>query len=196
MRVTTSKQNETLKGELTLHLALLGGILAVMWAVEVADLLLFGVSLDAYGIRPRSAEGLAGILFAPFLHGGFAHLLGNSVLFVVLGSLVLFHEVRDFVLTTVLAVLVGGLGVWLFGGSGTVHVGASGVIFGYFGYLLLRGYFRRSLGAILLSLSLLVFYGWLLFGLLPFQPGISWLGHLFGFLGGALSAYLLRSKTT
>jgi membrane associated rhomboid family serine protease len=196
MRVTTSKQNETLKGELTLHLALLGGILAVMWAVEVADLLLFGVSLDAYGIRPRSAEGLAGILFAPFLHGGFAHLLGNSVLFVVLGSLVLFHEVRDFVLTTVLAVLVGGLGVWLFGGSGTVHVGASGVIFGYFGYLLLRGYFRRSLGAILLSLSLLVFYGWLLFGLLPFQPGVSWLGHLFGFLGGALSAYLLRSKTT
>ncbi|MGH3088917.1 MAG: rhomboid family intramembrane serine protease [Rubrobacteraceae bacterium] len=191
----TPPKTETLTGELKLHATLLGGTLFVMWVLEIADLLLFGGGLDAYGIRPRTAEGLSGILFAPFLHGGFVHLASNSIPFLVLGSLVLFHEIKDFVVTTALAVLVGGLGAWLLGGAHTVHIGASGLVFGYFGYLLLRGYFRRSVGAVALSLVLAVFYGWMLFGLLPFQPGaVSWQGHLFGFLGGALSACLLRSS--
>ncbi len=186
-------KTETLTGEFKLHAILLGGALAVMWILEIADLLIFGGGLDAYGIRPRSIEGLSGILLAPFLHGGFIHLAGNSIPFLIFGSLVLFHEIKDFVVTSALAILVGGLGAWLLGGAGTVHIGASGLVFGYFGYLLLRGYFRRSIGAIILSLVLAVSYGWMLFGLLPFQSGaISWQGHLFGFLGGALSAYLLR----
>ncbi len=197
MNATKAKKMESLTGELKLHAALLCGTLAVMWILEIADLLIFGGGLDAYGIQPRTLEGLFGILFAPFLHGGFVHLAGNSIPFLILGSLVLFHEIRDFVATTALAVLVGGLGAWLLGGPGTVHIGASGLVFGYFGYLLLRGYFRRSLGAIALSLFLAVSYGWMLWGVLPFQPGaISWQGHLFGFLGGALSAYLLRGPAT
>jgi membrane associated rhomboid family serine protease len=168
-------KTETLTGEFKLHAILLGGALAVMWILEIADLLIFGGGLDAYGIRPRSIEGLSGILLAPFLHGGFIHLAGNSIPFLIFGSLVLFHEIKDFVVTSALAILVGGLGAWLLGGAGTVHIGASGI------------------GAIILSLVLAVSYGWMLFGLLPFQSGaISWQGHLFGFLGGALSAYLLR----
>jgi membrane associated rhomboid family serine protease len=194
MNVDEPKQTETLSGELKLHTAVLGGMLAVMWILEISDLLFFGGGLDAYGIRPRSVEGLSGVLFAPLLHGGFAHLASNSIPFLVFGSLVLFHEIKDFVVTSALAVLVGGLGAWLLGGPDTVHVGASGLVFGYFGYLLLRGYFRRSLGAITLSVVLAISYGWMLFGLFPGLPGVSWQGHLFGFLGGALSAYLLRGR--
>lgn len=197
MNATNAKRTESLTGELKLHAALLGGALLVMWILEIADLLFFGGGLDAYGIRPRTVEGLSGILFAPFLHGGLVHLAGNSIPFLVLGSLVLFHEIRDFLVTTALAALVGGLGAWLLGGADTIHIGASGLVFGYFGYLLLRGYFRRSLGAIILSVALAATYGWMLFGLLPFQPGaVSWQGHLFGFLGGALSAYLLKGPST
>jgi membrane associated rhomboid family serine protease len=93
---------------------------------------------------------------------------------------------------TIISVVVGGLGVWLFGGRGTVHIGASGVVFGYLGFLLLRGYFERSAGSILFSLMIFVLYGGLVWGILPWQQrGISWEAHLFGFLGGVLAARLL-----
>ena len=173
---------------------LLSGALLAMWVLELADLLLLGGALDAYGIRPRSVDGLEGIVLSPFLHGGLAHLANNSVPFVVLGLLVFLNGLRNFVVTTLLSLFVGGLGVWLVGAPNTVHIGASGVVFGYLGYLLLRGYFSRSLGAVLLSLLLVVLYGGALWGLLPIQAGVSWTAHLFGFLGGALSAHLLRRR--
>jgi membrane associated rhomboid family serine protease len=173
---------------------LIGGALLAMWVLELADLLLLGGALDAYGIRPRSVDGLEGIVLSPFLHGGLAHLANNSVPFVVFGLLVFLNGLRNFVVTTLLSLFVGGLGVWLVGAPSTVHIGASGVVFGYLGYLLLRGYFSRSVGAILLSLLLVVLYGGALWGLLPIQTGVSWTAHLFGFLGGGLSAYLLRRR--
>lgn len=173
---------------------LLAGALLAMWVLELADLLLLGGALDAYGIRPRSVDGLEGIVLSPLLHGGLAHLANNSVPFVVLGLLVFLNGLRHFVVTTLLSLFVGGLGVWLVGAPNTVHIGASGVVFGYLGYLLLRGYFSRSVGAVLLSLLLVVLYGGALWGLLPIQAGVSWTAHLFGFLGGALSAYLLRRR--
>ena len=175
-------------------LVLVGGALLAMWVLELADLLFFGGALDAYGIRPRSADGIDGIFLSPFLHGGLAHLANNSVPFVVLGLLVFLNGLRNFVVTTLLSLFVGGLGVWLVGAPNTVHIGASGVVFGYLGYLLLRGYFSRSAGAILLSLLLVILYGGALGGLLPLQTGVSWTAHLFGFLGGTLSAYLLRRR--
>lgn len=173
---------------------LLGGALLAMWLLELADVVFFGGALDAYGIEPRSVNGLDGVVLAPLLHGGLAHLANNSVPFVVLGLLVFWGGLRSFAVTTVLSVLVSGLGVWLVGAPNTVHIGASGLVFGYFGYLLLRGYFSRSVGAILLSLLLVVVYGGALLGLLPLQTGVSWTAHLFGFLGGALSAYLLHRR--
>jgi membrane associated rhomboid family serine protease len=172
----------------------LAGLIAVMWLLEIADLLLFQGALDADGIRPRTQAGLWGILSAPFLHGGFAHLLANSVPLLVLGWLVLLRGLRDFVWVTLVAVLLGGLGVWLFGGANTVHIGASGLVFGYLGYHLLRGYWERSLSAILIAVVAGLLYGSALWGILPTRQGVSWESHLFGFAGGAAAASTHRRR--
>ncbi len=164
----------------------------VLWAIEIADWLIFRGALDPWlGIRPRSVQGLWGILFAPFLHGGFMHLLANTVPLVSLGWLIMLRKTEDWFVVSVIAALCSGLGTWLVGSPYSVHIGASGVIFGYFGFLLLRGYFERSVVAIAFSLLVAFFYGGIIWGVLPNQPGISWEGHLFGFLGGILAARLL-----
>jgi membrane associated rhomboid family serine protease len=181
-------------GSLKTGAVVMGGALLVMWALEILDLLLFGGALDSFGIRPRSADGLDGVLLHPLLHNGLGHLANNSVPFVIFGLLVFLSGLRSFVVTTTLSLLVGGMGVWLFGAPNSLTIGASGLVFGYLGYLLLRGYFSRSVGAVLISILLVLLYGGLLWGLLPFTPGVSWTSHIFGFLGGALSAYLLRQR--
>lgn len=163
-------------------------LVGLMWLSELADVTIFGGALDLGGIRPRTEAGLWGILFAPFLHAGFAHLVANTGPLLVLGWLVLLRGLRDFLRVTAAAVLVGGLGVWLVGGPGTVHVGASGLVFGYLGYLFLRGYWERSPSAILVAAAAAVLYGGVLWGLLPLVHGVSWEGHLFGFAGGATAA--------
>lgn len=175
------------------HLLLLFGLLGIMWAVELLDLWPF-FHLDRFGIRPRSASGLMGIVFAPFLHAGFAHLMVNSLPFVVLGGIVLLGGVRMFWKVTVFVTFLGGLGVWLFAGKFTNHLGASGLIFGYLGFVLARGYFEKALGWILISIATLVIYGGLLFGVLPIRAGVSWQGHLFGFLAGVGVARLMFPK--
>jgi membrane associated rhomboid family serine protease len=170
---------------------ILGTLVGVMWAVTIANTYVFNGHLNDFGIVPQNPIGLRGILFAPFLHGNFRHLMSNTLPFVILGWLVMLWETTDLLVVTVVSMLVGGLGTWLFGGVGTVHIGASGVIFGYLGYLLLRGYFDRRLPALLMSLFILVVYGSTVFaGVLPGAVGISWQGHLFGFVGGALTARL------
>ena len=175
------------------HLFLLFGLLGIMWAVELLDLLSF-FHLDRFGIRPRSASGLIGIVCAPFLHDGFGHLLVNTIPFVALGGMVLLGGIRTFWRVTVFVTLFGGLGVWLFAGKFTNHIGASGLIFGYLGFVLARGYFEESLTWILISLATLVLYGGLLFGVLPIHAGVSWQGHLFGFLAGIGAARLMFPK--
>jgi membrane associated rhomboid family serine protease len=118
-------------------------------------------------------------------------LLVNTIPFVVLGGTVLLGGVRMFWRVTIFVTLLGGLGVWLFAGSFTNHIGASGLIFGYLGFVLARGLFERSLTWILISFMTLVLYGGLLFGVLPIHPGISWQGHLFGFFAGIGAARLM-----
>ena len=174
-----------------LQVAILAVCVALAWVIELSDQLLFGGMLDRFGIRPRNLGGLWGIGAAPLLHGGWAHLLANTIPFVVLAWLVMLRRTRDFFLVTAIVVLLGGLGVWLIGGPGTVHIGASGLIFGYVGYLFGRGYFERSFGSILLALIVAVVYGSVLWGVLPGQRGISWEGHLAGFLAGVLAAKLV-----
>ncbi len=180
--------------ELKAQILILLSLVGLMWAVEIADQVFFRpflqTTLDVYGIIPRNLIGLRGILFAPFLHGNFPHLIGNIIPFLVLGWLIMLREISDFFWVTLVSGLVSGLGTWLFGSPG-VHVGASGVIFGYLGYLLLRGFFERSILSIAISLGVGVLYGSLLWGVLPMQYGISWEGHLFGFIGGVLAARLL-----
>ena len=186
-----AKSNEgSLVEDVKVPFLILVGSLAVFWVAEIIDVVLPFWGLDHYGIRPRTESGLWGILASPFLHGGFDHLIGNSVPFLILGWLTMFRERWHFALVTVMAMLLGGLGVWTFGATGSVHIGASGVIFGYLGFLLLSGFFERRFGAILVSLGVGVAYGGLVWGVLPSRPGISWEGHLFGFLAGILAAYV------
>lgn len=180
--------------ELKSQVLILGGTVALMWTLEFFDLMVFRGQLNYFGIVPGSAIGLRGILFAPFLHGDFLHLAANTIPFVTLGWLIMLRETSDFFIVSAISMLVSGLGVWLFAPPNSIHIGASGVVFGYLGYLLFRGYFQRSPGSILLSLIVCVVYGSMIWGVLPTQLGISWQGHLFGFIGGAIAARLLSRK--
>ena len=195
--MSSSGEKEAIAQEFKTQIWILGGLVAIMWVVEILDQFVFRVglrqTLDIYGIIPRTAIGLRGILFAPFLHGNFPHLIGNTVPFLVLGWLIMLRETSDFFWVSLVSAFVSGLGTWMFGSSG-VHIGASGVIFGYLGYLLARGYFERSMLAIAMSLFVGTLYGSLIWGVLPTRIGISWEGHLFGFIGGVLAARLLTPK--
>lgn len=180
--------------ELKSQVFILGGTVALMWILEFFDLMVFRGKLNYFGIIPGSMIGLRGILFAPFLHGDFLHLAANTIPFVTLGWLIMLRETSDFFIVSAISMLVSGLGVWLFAPPNSIHIGASGVVFGYLGYLIFRGYFQRSPGAILLSLIVGLVYGSMIWGVLPTQLGISWQGHLFGFIGGAIAARLLSRK--
>lgn len=180
--------------ELKTHAWVLGGVVVFLWVLEIIDLVILRGWLNQFGIWPRHLIGLRGVLFAPFLHGNLAHLIGNTIPFLVLGWFVMLRETSDFFLVSAITMLTSGLGVWLFGSPGTIHIGASGVIFGYFGFLLSRGYFERSFSAIAFSLLVGILYGGLIWGVLPLSYRISWEGHLFGFLGGILAARLLSKR--
>ena len=186
---SSADERAELRRELRRAARILGGTLAVLWIVLVVDMMLGG-ALREFGIVPRTVTGLRGIAFAPFLHGGFWHLLANSIGLLAWGTLVLFREESHFWTVTAIGALVGGFATWALGRS-AVHIGASGVLFAYFGYLLLAGFFERRIGSILLSTLVAVVWGGMVLGVLPGQPGISWEGHLFGFASGALAARLL-----
>ena len=166
--------------------------MGLLWAIEGVDLVLLGGALDGLGILPRTPEGLLGIPLHPLLHLGFGHLVLNTIGVLLFGGLVLLRDPRDFWTALLLGTLVGGIGVWLFGRP-SVHIGASGVVFALFGYLLLTGWFDRQAGAIFLSALVFLLWGSALFGLSPLQRGVSWEAHLFGFLAGGLTAWL-RSR--
>ena len=168
---------------------------AAMWVVEVIDQIAGG-RLDNNGIVPRELDGLDGIVWAPFLHADFQHLIGNTIPFLLLGFAIAFSGVARVILVTAIVAVVGGLGTWLIAPENTVHIGASGIVFGYAAYLIARGAFSRSARQIVLGLVVLVVWGaTLLQGLVP-ETGISWQGHLFGAIGGVLAARLLHRRST
>ena len=166
----------------------IAGFVALLYLVELVDTLDRN-RLDAYGIRPREVDGLDGIVFAPLLHHGWAHLAANTVPLLVFGFLILLAGVARWVAVTAVVWVVGGVGTWVTGQPHSLHLGASVLAFGWLVYLLLRGIFARDASQIALGAILLFMYGGILYGVLPGQPGISWQGHLFGALGGALAAY-------
>lgn len=164
-------------------------LLALMWATEIVDLLT-PLNLDRFGIRPRDLGHLQGIVLSPFLHLGFGHLIANSLSLVVLGSL-LALTTRHLWLVTGGVILLGGLGVWLLGGPSTVHIGASGVVYGYAAFLAVYGFVARRFGSAAVGVLVIVVYGSMLWGVLPLRAGVSWQGHLFGALAGVLMAVWL-----
>ncbi|WP_374222871.1 rhomboid family intramembrane serine protease [Williamsia sp. CHRR-6] len=170
---------------------IMAGLVALLYVIEAIDQL-GGNHLDDDGIVSREADGLPGVFFSPFLHHGFDHLTSNALVGAVLGFLLLLA--RRFLVTTVIVWVVSGFGVWLFGPSHAVTIGASGIIFGWLAFLLVRGLFNRSWRQIGLGLLLFVVYGSVLWGLLPGQDGVSWQAHLFGAVGGVLAAALLAGR--
>lgn len=172
---------------LRVHASILGLSVASIWAVFAVDTVLGGALLR-YGVVPRTVDGLRGIVFAPFLHANLAHLVANTASLLVLGWLVMLRDARHFWVVGVLSMLGGGLVAWLFGAGNSVHIGASGVIFGFLGFLIFAGWYARSFGSIVISLGVATLWGGLVFGVLPGDAGVSWQEHLGGFLGGVLAA--------
>jgi membrane associated rhomboid family serine protease len=179
-----------LANDLKVRGSLMGGTLGVLWLVHLVNIVMLG-SLTSFGIHPRSVAGLWGILFAPFLHGSVGHLLNNSLAFLWLGLFTMLRRPSDLVKVSVIGGLVAGLGAWLTGGPGTVHIGFSGVIFSFLGFLLTRGWFERSWGSIAVSVLSFFWFGSMIWGVLPTMPGVSWQSHLFGFVGGVIAARVL-----
>ena len=166
---------------------------ALMWVVEVVDEVAGG-RLDRNGIEPRELDGLDGVVWAPFLHADFQHLIGNTIPFLLLGFAIAFSGVARVILVTAIVAVVGGLGTWLIAPENTVHIGASGIVFGYAAYLIARGAFSRSPRQIVLGLVVVAVWGaTLLQGLVP-ETGISWQGHLFGAIGGVVAARVLAKR--
>ena len=161
----------------------------VLYLTEAVDTVLGG-ALDQDGIRPRQLDGLDGVLWAPLLHSGWPHLVANTVPVLVLGFFVLAGGIGQFVAVTAAIWLIGGVGTWLTGSPG-VHLGASVLVFGWLVFLLVRGFFARSLMQILLAVVLFGVWGGAMWGVLPGTVGISWEGHLFGAVGGLLAARLV-----
>ena len=167
--------------------------MALLYVAELVDTVL-GNRLDSYGIRPQLTEGLDGILFAPLLHFGWAHLVANTLPLLVLGYLIAVSGVGRWVAVTAVVWIVGGVGTWVVGDPRSLHLGASALVFGWLTYLLVRGFVSRRPGQILVGAVLFVLYGGALLGVLPGQPGVSWQGHLFGAIGGALAAWALAGR--
>ncbi|MDR7302990.1 rhomboid family intramembrane serine protease [Haloactinomyces albus] len=172
---------------------------AVLYTLELLDVLVTAVSLESNGIDPRSVTGLDGVLWAPLLHDDWGHLLANTVPILVLGWLTMAGGVRQFIAVTAVVWLFSGVGTWLVGAEGN-HIGASGLAFGWLVFLLVRGFFARSFAQVVVALVLFFYWGGMLWGVLPGPPGVSWEAHLFGAFGGLLAAWLVagsdRSRRT
>jgi membrane associated rhomboid family serine protease len=149
--------------------------------------------LRRYGLRPRQLDSLAGVVFTPFLHVDLRHLIANSGILVVLLTVSLSFSRKLTLGALWIIILVGGGLVWLSAKGGTIHIGASGVIFGLIGFLMCLGIFRRDWKALIISLAIFLLYGGALQSLLIYVPGISWTGHLFGFISGVLAAWWMRA---
>ncbi len=170
-------------------------LVVVVWLIEIIDWVFFNNTLDHLGILPRQINGLRGILFAPFLHGGFSHLMANTIPFVILGFLVMLRHRSRILIVSALILLISGFGTWLIAPANTVHIGASGLIFGYFAFLIVNAWYERSAGAIVLAILVIIVYGGLLAGVLPAGNSISWQGHIFGLIGGGLAAFYFSPRS-
>lgn len=186
---STRSVTRTVKSQVTV----LSSALGAAW-LAFAVTVLSGGALLSYGIVPRTVSGLRGIVFAPFLHANLNHLVANTIPFVLLGWLVMLRDARHFGRVTIAAMLGSGLVSWALGAPGSVHIGASGVIFGYLGFLMVSGWYARTFASIVLSVGVTLAWGSLVFGVLPTVPGVSWQGHLGGFIGGVLAARAFRKK--
>ncbi len=168
----------------------------VIWVIQIANFALGYRPNLWFGLEPREWDGLIGIPMSPLLHAGFQHAAANTVPLLMLGGMAAMASPKRFFEATLIIVLVGGALVWLLArGGNRVHVGASGLVFGYFGYIVALGFVERSFRAILFAAAAAMLYGGLIMGVLPTDSRISWESHLFGALAGVAAAWMLRTDT-
>ncbi|MFF9050740.1 rhomboid family intramembrane serine protease [Streptomyces erythrochromogenes] len=164
------------------------GWVALLWVLEAVDYAT-GHALDQYGILARDPDSLTGIVSAAFLHFGFDHVASNSVPLLVLGFIAALSGIRRFLAVCGLILLADGLGTWLISPSGTMTLGASGIVFGLFGYLLVRGFVERKALGIAVAVGVAAVWGTtIVSGILPTDSGVSWQGHLCGLVAGIVTA--------
>ena len=180
---------------------------AAIWVVYLVNSLLFDGSLNRYGLSPMAlpyrwlsefepslpylAGSLRGILLSPLLHGSFSHLMSNTFPLLLLGGFVAIRGAKTLIGVSLLVIVLGGLLVWIVGRP-AIHIGASGLVFGYFGFLVAQGWYERSIVSIVVAVGVLLLYGGIIFGVLPQSGFISWEGHLFGLVAGVLAARISR----
>jgi membrane associated rhomboid family serine protease len=169
-------------------------LLGACWAVEAVNFADDGALSNKYGIQPHDGNTLWHIFTAPFLHANLDHIMANSMPLAVFGFLAALRGMARFITVSLIIMVASGLGVWFLSASDTVTVGASGLIFGYFGYLIARGFVEHRPFDIVVGLVIALFYGTIVFGALPGQPGISWQAHMFGLIGGVLAAWFTRQR--
>jgi membrane associated rhomboid family serine protease len=184
---------ETEKSPVIQAIQLVVVVTAMMWVVEAADAFLLNHGLDRQGIIPRTWSGLDGVLWAPWLHGSFGHLLANTLPFLILGGFVALGGIRRWVSVTAFVMIVGGLATWLLARP-AIHLGASGVIFGYAGFLLIAGFVEKSLKGVAIAIVVgVLFGGMVLRGVTPVAGWVSWESHLFGLVAGVLAAFFIAT---
>jgi membrane associated rhomboid family serine protease len=171
------------------------GFVALLWLIQLSNWAL-DLGPEDLGVRPRQLGGLAGILFAPLLHGGFLHLIANTPPLVVLGATMLYLYPNSTPRVLPAVYLVPGIAVWLFAAEGSSHVGASGLVYGLASYLCVAGVLRRDRRAIAASLLVFFMYGGMVWGVLPIEAGVSWETHLTAALTGLVLAIALRHLDT
>ena len=175
-------------------LVFMTGFLGLLWVIQVANWA-DSYQLDkSFGIVARSEAHLADIFTAPFLHFSWQHLEGNSVPLFVLGFLAAYRGIGRFIAVTVITAVTSGLAVWLFQAGNELTVGASGLIFGYFGYVLVRGLFDRNFVDAVVGVLAAGAYAYILAVAIPGTPGVSWIGHAGGLAGGVLAGWILRTR--
>src|SRR5262245_19631165 len=171
------------------------GVLLVIWGLQIANWADSYALSQSYGIRPRDAGSLPYILTAPFLHFSWAHIEGNSGPLFIFGFLAAYRGVTKFIWVTVLILLTSGLAAWLAGPANTVGAGASGLVFGYFGYIMVRGFFDRHVIAMVIGAIMALCFAYQFAVLLP-HAGIGWHAHLGGLTGGRSAGRVLRERRT
>ena len=185
-----NKNSEKSSFEQSIKLPLI--FVAVLWIIEIADFIL-PIDLDKiFGLLPRSINGLIGVLTYPLMHGDFAHVFSNSMPLVVLGFILLQSYRKVAWKTLAFIYLASGVALW-FLARGNFHIGASGIVYGLAFFIFFSGIFRKDIKSIALALVVAFLYGGIVWGVLPIQEGVSWEGHLFGGIAGALAAYRFRN---
>ena len=165
----------------------------MMWIINVIQFL-SNIDFGSLGIQPRHIDSLIGIITAPLIHGNWKHLISNSLPLLILGSILFVSYPKTARKVWILIYMLTGILVWLFARGNSYHIGASGIIYGLASFLFFSGFFRMDIKAIAIASGVAIFYGGMVWGILPLEKGVSWESHLLGGIVGLGLSFLFRNQ--